>query len=754
MEPNRFSTNLSNHSGEVSNVLLSNTLSDLGVIREEILVWDENRIAVTLDVSIDLPPLGNFQGVDIRATEPIILVFDLKEYPTEPPKVFPDRLDFPKDSLAHLYVAVNGKPPGFCLVREGLKEWYSNKSIKDLIIRIANWLRDAAAGELATDGNEFDPLRLENYTGTFIYDYNKVVDIVKGNKSYIPGSNFAMAFFETTFEGSIALTLQRVVNKENQGEILTAFLKEKAKDRSTPATKRFNFGYVLWSLTDETFNNYDVILPRDLMTFRAYCNKYNIDFSQLEKFIAEEDWNDTVILPLILAIKRPKNLIGYSSNVEFINFTLRIDTPDVKEGVIINNVPIDFHSHNQPLTLEKALKVSGSEESSHGGNLIFGCGALGSKIVMHFARGGFVRYFLVDPDTLSSHNLVRHALLSNHVGMMKARAMEQAIKQIYAHENAPVFNANVLQKEFMQEEVLSGFSYVFDFTASNSFFQRLVNLKKVKSSIISGFISSFGRIGILLFEGNDRNPRIDDLKILLYDKYKSHQFISDWLKKEANESSEQSIEVDIGVGCSSETIILSDEAVSLHAAFFAGTIKRELKTGRERGKIFLSRVSLEDFFGVTTDHLEIEPLTILTPENDPSWEVRIKNGIVNDLKSQMGLAMPYETGGVLIGRVNYKTRTIHVTDIILAPPDSKSNHVCFFRGIEGLSDQVGSISEASGGQFGYIGEWHTHPFGPDEVSDTDHMTMMKFKDEFELLHYRLPVFLLIVTPVAVIVYVY
>ncbi len=113
-----------------------------------------------------------------------------------------------------------------------------------------------------------------------------------------------------------------------------------------------------------------------------------------------------------------------------------------------------------------------------------------------------------------------------------------------------------------------------------------------------------------------------------------------------------------------------------------------------------------------------------------------------------------ETGGIFIGVANHKTKTIHVVGLIDAPPDSRANPVCFFRGYQGFPEQVGAVVEGSGGQLGYIGEWHSHPHGPNAPSETDMENVSKFKTEFDLLVPPLPVFMTIVTPNAVLPYVY
>ena len=113
-----------------------------------------------------------------------------------------------------------------------------------------------------------------------------------------------------------------------------------------------------------------------------------------------------------------------------------------------------------------------------------------------------------------------------------------------------------------------------------------------------------------------------------------------------------------------------------------------------------------------------------------------------------------ETGGVFIGMANYKTKTIHVTDLLDAPPDSKGDSICFYRGHEGLSEQIQKVSDGSGGQLGYIGEWHSHPIGPNGLSDVDMASVIKFKKEFSKLVTPLPVFLTVATPVGILPFVF
>src|SRR5690554_5277913 len=114
MATEMFSSSLSIFSGDLENPSLQETLNFLkNILLDDfkLLEWSDWQVAVPITVNVELPSLGNFDGLNIRSKEPVVLVFDKQEYPTKAPSVYSDRLDFPKDRLAHLYIAKNGHPP-------------------------------------------------------------------------------------------------------------------------------------------------------------------------------------------------------------------------------------------------------------------------------------------------------------------------------------------------------------------------------------------------------------------------------------------------------------------------------------------------------------------------------------------------------------------------------------------------------------------------------------------------------------------
>ncbi|EKT4500160.1 ThiF family adenylyltransferase [Flavobacterium psychrophilum] len=726
----------------------------LKIKKLNILKWDDTSIAIPLSISVDLPPLGNFEGIDVKKKEPVIIVINLTHYPQIAPRVYPDRLDFPKDKLAHLYVAKDGQPPAMCIVRGDRNEWYSNKQLKDLVIRVSNWFRDASTGMLTEDGNQFDPLRLEGYSGTIIYDYDLLANIVNEKKGFWQNSNVAIGFFER-IKDDLAYKFVYIVTPENISKAAEQVKEANEVDASASNKKHYYFGYIVWSESNDVHNNYSINLPQDWNTFQSFCSNYLIEIDDLEKLLTEYDKNIYINFPVIVGIKRPRNIIGFSSNIEFINFKFTLNSTDCENSKIINNIPVNFQKHSQTLTFRKAAEISGTSFNIHSITLIAGCGALGSKIIMHFARGGYQKFFIADPDDLSPHNLVRHALTAKSEGLNKAKALKQEIDDIFRSESSSGVNAIEGNADFFFKLVNIPIKTIFDFTASNAFLHSLTKATLSEDTKVwRGYLSDFGNLGILLLEGKNRNPRADDLQIILYSLYKDEPWVSDWLMRE-NKTANSEINIQIGVGCNSETIQLADDVVSLHASVFAGIIKEESKNLKPKhGKIFTNQILNHPFYHNIPSAFEIPALTVLEAINDSEWEIRIMPGIIELMKEQMTLALPRETGGVMIGTANHKTKTIHVVNLVQAPSDSESNPICFYRGIKGLPESIKNINEYSGYQLGYIGEWHTHPQGPESMSTTDMNSVQLFKKEFSQLPSPLPVFLMILTQDKILPFVY
>ncbi|MBW8050729.1 MAG: hypothetical protein FVQ77_10435 [Cytophagales bacterium] len=363
--------------------------------------------------------------------------------------------------------------------------------------------------------------------------------------------------------------------------------------------------------------------------------------------------------------------------------------------------------------------------------LFIGAGVLGSKIISHFGRSGNINLTVIDNDSLEPHNLIRHILFYEDVGNNKAQAVVKKIKNFYRFDspkNIVVHDINALD---LEKQITFEHFWVVDTTASLQV-QNLLCTSDIfdRNNVCKAEVADEGNIGLLYIEGKQRNPRVDDLIYLTYLKGKKYNFISKWLKKEKHKRTGEEYDVvDVGLGCSSATLVASDDLISTHAAFFSRIIKREWN--RENigkcGLIFINHISEKELVTGCTINEKVNPFTVLKCENKSGWKIRVKYEVAQLIYKQVKKAGKKETGGVFIGIANYKTRTIHVLDHIDAPPDSKRAESCFIRGINKLPEQVNMIKKITGNLIGYVGEWHSHSMGLEELSGVDIEAVKKLK---------------------------
>src|SRR5690606_20678971 len=152
----------------------------------------------------------------------------------------------------------------------------------------------------------------------------------------------------------------------------------------------------------------------------------------------------------------------------------------------------------------------------------------------------------------------------------------------------------------------------------------------------------------------------------LYSLSESNKNIQNWLQREQTTARSSGFIVQVGVGCNSETTILSDDKISSHASYFSGILKREMANPAKDGKIYLNNIIDTEDYMIETHVLNVKPFDIFQAVNDSSWTIRFKPDIIEQLTKEFLLAGQTETGGVFVGVCNYKTKTIHVTGSIKA----------------------------------------------------------------------------------------
>jgi proteasome lid subunit RPN8/RPN11 len=728
--------------------LFSETLPELNVshcprpIQEAVVeleaIFDRVRVhewkpyvVAGVTMSVDTPTQGPVKGVDIRDIEPIAFLFHKTRYPYEAPRVWSDRPDFPTERLPHQSSFTSGQPPLLCLHRGSLDDWFAEHTLYELVVRVQGWLRDAASDRLIRPEDGFEPTLIlpEREEGLAVYDPEQMACVVdqqwkyRSNKS---GSTHLSCQFLNAADKApsvlVGLTpLPRQAIKQEQVEVE---LRSKNQHSGSLAL-------LVWPQygreTDEHFGK----LPATLDSLFDLAERLDLP---LKRAIYQHlNWRQRgTLIPVpfitaVLAIPRPQNMIGSNSSIEFLNFALpTTDERITSTRQLKPDTPVFVLGNRLPINADMASRLSRTESGSCSQTLLVGCGALGSKLGLHLARAGLANLTLVDNDTLSPHNLIRHGLLTSGVGKNKAEGLAHEIQAMFRDEASPVHvqtrRQNVIDVLFGEQQLLQEMDWLLDCTTSSIVLDALLDPRLPQiPPVMRSAIAHDGALGVLLVEGAERNPRVDDLQVCLYDLAIDDDSVAEWLQTHqrlADEAGSALEEITIGLGCSSPTMRMADDTISYHAAAASITVKSVMNDHTFTG-VQISRLnSRGDVLG-SVDQVEVGKFEELLPFGNSGWIVRVRGSVRGELIAQMKQALPNEAGGILVGHIHHKRRIIYVTRALPPPPDSEGWPYAFRLGVEDVPKELAEITTRTGGVIHYVGEWHSHPNGSSQLSSQD-----------------------------------
>jgi integrative and conjugative element protein (TIGR02256 family) len=730
-----------------------------------VLKWNDSYVAAPLSVEVELPGRGPVNGVDIRKREPILLLFPIESFPHLAPRVYSDRRDFSKTAFPHLNPTGPKVPASFCLHRGSLDAWFAEHTVIDLVERARGWLRDAARNRLVPEGDGFEPTRAADTFGTFVYAPDAMIGEVLGHWTDESGA------------AGVGIVAFDLLDDESKAEIATsgysvrlatfvpAHLMEQHKTiadvlndlSEKPEYKgqfqRRLFGLLLWTDEQNTLGRHFGELPETLGEFREWADELGFPLGAALDFYLANDLHLFGGVPIVLAVRRPQQVLGTESDIELLNFLISAGGDHwPKDGAWDLAARVRLADHRTPLTPAFARKISALEaDAGAEPTVLFGAGALGSKIATHLVRSGSVAMKIVDSAKLSPHNLVRHALGGRAIGLSKAEALRDELLKIYPGQaDLPIEAKDASALTCLRKaDFFDGFANLVDMTASNIVFNALRDADLPQTlRVHRAEIAHRGRLGLLSIEGCGRNPRLDDLQSLIFDSAIEDDAVAAWLEEVKSTRNDRVgsgglEDIQIGLSCSSATMRLSDEVVSFHAAAATRRLRPYLtKDGPARTDGAVYRSFLDNDGDSRATAQTFAPTVVL--DADAGWQIRIAASTAEEMSGLMRRRSPSETGGILVGRIAATRKTIYVTRLVPAPPDSRGTPWVFTRGTEKLPEELDRVHRRTGGLLTYVGEWHTHPMGGSDLSDTDKQAVISLRSILD--HVGLPTLVTIVTP--------
>lgn len=363
------------------------------------------------------------------------------------------------------------------------------------------------------------------------------------------------------------------------------------------------------------------------------------------------------------------------------------------------SIPIEMVDLRLMPSRKFARTISGiPEEGAEFAGVLAGVGSLGSAMADIWGREGWGRWTFIDPDEIAPHNLVRHVSTSGAVGFPKAQCVRAHVAQSLGQDRKDTKAICSRANDEASSEVaaaLEAADLLVDASTTIEVPRDWSEREMPRSA--STFVTHSGMSAVLLIEDQEQRVRLSALEAQYYRAIICEPWGEEHLQRPDH--------LRVGAGCRDHSVVLSYELIKLHAAQLA----RRLRKGVETAGAAIFVWTLDDSTGgISAASVPVHQVRSLKRGD---WDVRWDEGLREKLHALREANLPSETGGVLVGVIDQKLRTMTVVDASAAPADSDADATGFTRGTDGSEAYVSRCAKLTGGMVGYIGEWHSHPDG-------------------------------------------
>ena len=237
--------------------------------------------------------------------------------------------------------------------------------------------------------------------------------------------------------------------------------------------------------------------------------------------------------------------------------------------------------------------------------------------------------------------------------------------------------------------------------------------------VIETMLYADGAVGLVTMEGADRNPNCLDLMAEAYAMIGAHARLRTLILGPESVSRQR-----IGEGCGSLTMAISDARISMMAAPMAEVVRERLHQPKPtpQGRILIGMIQ-KDGLSMSWIQQDIMPTHLVSIEGAGNWTVRLGPRAHAVITEEVARWPYVETGGILMGRLSEAARSIHIVDVLPAPPDSRRSVGEFVLGTGGVRTAIRSYTDRAGGTLYCLGTWHSHlavsgPSGLDHATAT------------------------------------
>jgi len=664
-------------------------------------IKDRREEVLVIDIEPELPQDLVYE---IASQERLSLSF--LEGAPDAPTVTALREDFPR--VLHLNSTAAGDPKSLCVYYDHWSEVRLRWTGVAFLRHLVQWLSRTAVGDLHGADQPLEPFLFESMN--------------------------AVVFPEQVFEDTQAKVFAALAVQERPGWPYTLKLREIDEGERAEKPRFYCVAVSAEAAAQEAMRD----SPRNLKELESTLGEVGVDLwaelcSRVTVWYSgtHRPGNDDGVVVLV-RLPRLREAGGTVESNQYLAFELHpiqelamasgrvgsagsggellpLASGEVDEGLaaLVNVVPMRAI---RSLHRATARRVSGLELPDKEPRVVLvGAGALGSQIHENLSRMGWGRWTVVDKDTLLPHNVTRHRLGENAVGVSKVCAVA-GISHIETPHNAVegAFLADAQAGE-TDENLASAYreaDLILDASTSLAVARFLASLD-TGARRASLFVNPNGRDAVMLMEDAERSVTLDALEAQYYRAVLCDERLADHISEDSA--------IRYGAGCRDVTARLAQDDLGLAS----GLLSRQIRTAGAGAAIAIWRTSPDG----SVTRIESPVSSVVRCAHD-GWGFVLDAGVVSRAAKHRQERLPNETGGVLVGYFDVPRRSVYVVDALPAPRDSAEHKTAFVRGFAGLREELEVIEACSSGQVNYVGEWHSHPDGAGVGPSTDDAALL------------------------------
>lgn len=702
-----------------------------------------------IDVSLDTQGIQTAgAGISVRQRERFeIRVSD--KYPFRPPSVWASHRRWA--GTPHVQWARY-----LCLYAAPSVEWNPADGMRGFIERLTSWLENAAAGTLDPDGQPLHPpVTYHNEWVGFVVVHPDIGDRVPWGDAVTPGQT-AQLFAWCTRSGDRVdvvewMTLQEMgarvlsdsfVPTDDTGHpfivvplvLVSGELSMEYPDNGADLVASMQeFGYsreeLLWSITAAgTFNTaiagkagldntapVVVMLGTPARRVEGSRRLAHVTAWKFDDFGAE-------IMDLLREIEDLDNesLIERATKLA----TSWIDDAVVRWMVIHEDRPevTNRRDANTPAVWLRDKKV-----------LVLGCGALGAPIAEHCVRAGVAGLTVVDSSVVKPGILIRQPYRDFDIGHGKARQLAGRLNALRSDLTVEFQACDAIGLFVGEHAQLPEYDLVIDATADVGVRAAIetarTGARELWPPVITGLLGhdAVRALGIVSRPGATGSAH-DILRRIAIDAHanKASGLIGDVAEDFFPDPPRTAMFVP-EPGCSSPTFTGSAMQTTALASSVFWAAMTELTDPQRGDPMVAVAIALpgtgshgvgEHWWRWPNDH-------VIT---DAGYEVRIAEAALAEMRAETRRGArtrgeKFETGGMLLGSFDEAVGCVYIDTAAGPSPDSALSTLFFAHGTQGTQEVVEHHRKRSINRVGFVGMWHTHPYGPARPSPTDEKGM-------------------------------